>query len=450
MRKAIILFFSAILCISSFSQVQFESISLEQALLKAKETGRMIFLQFESSTCDECNEVGDKAFEDKKLAARLKQGFICIKISSKYPDRNNVANFYNKENFFGSLFISADGALIHTFPKTTSLADAYFKEIDLALTKAGEGLRLNEFEKLHTDNPTNTFFIEQLLSLRKSLFLTTDSLLDEYVSLLPPDSLHSSTTLAFIAGQYPVIGSKADMLMRRDYAIFNKAWYTLSLPVRVSINNRIIYKSMRKAIREKNLAYAFRVASFARGTHNENAESANKAYDSNILEYYRETHDTLNYLVRVINYYDSYYMTVSVDSIKKKDSLTRVTLLAKQDVEKTMRGDSVVYKKTISFSPITQTFSRGLNEGAWTIYTWTNDPFYVKKALQWATRANEFFEHPEAIDTYARLLYKTGNSNEAIQQESKAIELKKKRGYKTTEFEIVLANMKTGKPVIND
>ena len=450
MRKTIILFFSTVFCISSFSQVPFESISFEQALLKAKETGRMIFLQFESSTCDECNEVADKAFEDKKLAARLKQGFICVKISSKYPDRNNVANFYNKENFFGSLFISADGALIHTFPKTTSLPDAYFKEIDFALTKAGEGLRLNEFEKLCTDNPTNIFFKEQLLSLRKSLYLNTDSLLDEYVSLLPPDSLHSSTTLAFIAQQYPIIGSKADMLMRRDYAIFNKAWYTLSLPVRMGINNRIIYKSMRKAIRERKPEYAFRVASFARGTHAENAQSGNKAYDSNILDYYRETHDTLNYLVRVINYYDSYYMTVRVDSIKKKDSLNRAILLAKQDGEKQIKGDSPIYTKNITYSPVTQIFTRSLNEGAWTIYTWTNDPFYVKKALQWAARANEFFENPEAIDTYARLLYKTGNSNEAIQQESKAIELKKKRGYKTTEFEIVLANMKTGKPVIND
>jgi len=34
--------------------------------------------------------------------------------------------------------------------------------------------------------------------------------------------------------------------------------------------------------------------------------------------------------------------------------------------------------------------------------------FMWKKRLQWATRANEFFENPETIDTYARLLYKTG------------------------------------------
>jgi hypothetical protein len=449
MKKTLVLSLLVIFFFSSYSQVQFESISFDQALIKARETGQMIFLQFESGTCDECNEVADKAFEDKKLGNRLRQGFICIKISPKHPDRSNVANFYDKESFFGSLFISAGGALIHTFPKSVSLADPYFKEIDMALTKAGEGLHLNELEKQRKDNPKNIFLTEQLLLLRKSLYLNTDSLLDEYVSLLPPDSLQSPNILAFIAQQYPVIGSKADMLMRRDYAIFNKAWYTLSLPVRIGINNRIISKSMRKAIRERKLEYAFRVAAFARSTHTGNAQSGNKAYDSNILDYYRETHDTLNYLVRVINYYDSYYMTVNVDSIKKRDSLNRDAVLAKQSPEKTQRGDSVVYKKTVSYSPTTQLFTRGLNEGAWTIYTWTNDQLYLKKALQWATRANEFFENPDAIDTYARLLYKTGNKNEAVQQELKAIDLKKKRGYKATEFEKVLANMQAGKLVID-
>jgi hypothetical protein len=142
-------------------------------------------------------------------------------------------------------------------------------------------------------------------------------------------------------------------------------------------------------------------------------------------------------------------MTVNVDSVKKKDSLKQVVLMAKQEGERTTRGDSVVYRKSISYAPITQVFTRNLNEGAWTIYTWTNDPLYLKKALQWSARANEFYESPEAADTYARLLYKTGNKNEAIQQESKAIDLKKKKGYKTASFEKVLADMQAGRPVNN-
>jgi len=445
MRKNLILLVLIACTNAAFTQVQFETLSFEQALLTAGQAGKMLFVQFESSSCDQCNEVADKAFEDAKLGKQLKQGFVCIKIDAKHPDRNNIASLYDKENFFGTLFIAADGSLIHNFPKTTTRADDYIKEIDQALTKAGEGWRLNQLEKQRNQDKNNIFLTEQLLLLRKSLYLDTDSLLDEYVSILPPDSLQSTATLSFIAQQAPVLGSKADVMLRKNYPLFVKAWNTLTLPVRIGINNRIVYKSMRKAVRSKNLEYAFRVASFARNVHNDNTQAGMRAYDANILSYYRQISDTVNYLVRVVNYYDNYYMTVSVDSVKKRDSLNRMSLLAKQEGEKSMRGDSVVYKKTISYAPITQAFSRELNNGAWMLYTWTEDPFYLKKALQWAARANEFFDSPEAADSYARLLYKTGNKTEAIQQESRAIDLRKKRGYKTAEYEKVLAEMQQGK-----
>jgi Thioredoxin-like len=449
MRRTLILLVLVACATAAFPQVKFESLSFEQALSTAGQAGKMLFVQFESPSCDQCNEVADKAFDDAKLGNQLKEGFICIKIDAKHPDRNNIANLYDKENFFGTLFIAADGGLIHSFPKTTTMADAYIREIDQALTKAGEGLRLNQLEQQRNQNKNNIFFTEQLLLLRKSLYLDTDTLLDEYVSILPPDSLQSSSTLSFIAQQAPVLGGKADVFLRKNYPLFVKAWNTLPLSVRIGINNRIIYKSMRNAVRGKNLEYAYKVASFARNVHNENVQAGMKAYDASILSYYRQTNDTMNYLVRVVNYYDNYYMTVSVDSVKKRDSLNRAALLAKQEGEKIIRGDSVVYKKTISYAPITQVFSRELNNGAWVVYTWTNDPLYLKKALQWAARANEFFDSPEAADSYARLLYKTGNKTEAIQQESRAIDLRKKRGYKTDELEKVLTEMQKGKSLTN-
>jgi len=67
--------------------------------------------------------------------------------------------------------------------------------------------------------------------------------------------------------------------------------------------------------------------------------------------------------------------------------------------------------------------------------------------LQWSKRANEFYESPEAMDTYARLLYKTGNSTEAAVWMEKAIALKKKRGFTVTESEAILVNIRQGKVI---
>jgi hypothetical protein len=68
---------------------------------------------------------------------------------------------------------------------------------------------------------------------------------------------------------------------------------------------------------------------------------------------------------------------------------------------------------------------------------------YLQKALTWAKRALQFFESPEAMDTYARLLYKTGTREEAIEWMNKAISLKKTRGFNTKEYEDVAAKMQT-------
>jgi hypothetical protein len=450
MKKPILFLLLAVLSLPSFCQVRFESLSFEQALQRAKESGRLIFLQFDSPTCDQCNEVATKGLEDTKLASQLEQGFVCVRIGADHPDRNKIANLYNVDKFFGSVFLGSDGALLHTFPRTTTRSAEYLNQIDIALTKAGEGLRINEFEKEYKNGNRNIALLEQLLLLRKTLFLHTDTLLDEYVSLLPADSLRSPTTIVFIARQFPVIGSKADILFRKDYTLFNKAWYTLPLSERVAINNVIILKSRQKAVREKNVSYAYRVASFARGTNNTDNWAGMRAYDSNILEFYKETNDTLNYLARAMNFFDGYYMIIDADSVRKTDSINRDRLFTRTTTQKTPGSNGTLTKKTFSFTGMAQGYAGSLNNGAWSFYKWTSDPVYLQKALQWSYRAIELFESPEALDTYARLLYKTGKKNEALQWESRAIELRKKRGFDTADFEKVLANIKAGKAVIDN
>jgi thioredoxin-related protein/tetratricopeptide (TPR) repeat protein len=420
----------------SFPQLNYQNISFEEAILKSKQTGQFIFIQVESPTCLQCNEVAEKGFQNKELSEQLENTFICIKITSSHPDRNQIESLYNMKNGFGTLFIGNDKTLIHSFPRTTTLAAEYKKQIDIFFDKAGESMKITELEKEYKSGNKSPGIMELLLLKRKSLNLETASLLDEYVTLLPEDSLKSERTLLFIAQMAPIIGTKADNQLRKNMSVFNKAWYRMPVAQRVNINNRIIYTSMKKAIEEKNESFAYQVATFARNTNDNNTQAGIKAYDMNMLNYYRETNDTINYLVRAIYYYDNYYMTVKPDSVKRKDSLRLNPLSV------TVTGDGMNTKKTITYAPIAQNFTRDLNNGAWSFYKMTSDLLHLKKALQWAKRANDFFDSPEAMDTYARLLYRTGSLQEAIDWETKAIDLRKKQGYNPKEYETILESMK--------
>lgn len=452
------IFLLFIIPVALFCQTPFRNISFEEALKLSAATGKMIFMQVESATCNRCNEVANKAFEDKELTTKLQQTLICIKMGQSDAGREIINKLYDVKESFGSLFIDQNKTLIHSFLKSTTRAAVYKEQIDLALYKSGEEIRINELEKEYRNGNKSSEMLEILLRKRKSLNLETDSLLDEYVASLPADSLKSLSKLAFIAQMAPIISSVADAQLRKNYTLFNKAWLSISFRDRVTINHHIANKSIQKAIRENNETYASTVASFARSTYSDQLQSGKKYYDQNMLKFYKETDDTEKYKHSAIDYYDNYYMTLSVDSIKRKDSIQRNSQFNKQRPTNitTAKTDSGTFKQRqviqfqFAYTPISQNFTSELNNAALSFYKMFDDSLTINKALLWSKRANEFYESSEAMDTYARLLYKTGNKTDAIRWEEKAIALQKKRGFPVTELEAVLANIKDGKLIIEN
>ena len=445
MKKILFLPF-IFLAISASCQVNFENLSFDGALQKSKQTGKLIFAQFESDGCLQCNEVADKAFENQKLSELLEQTFICIKIAADNPDRTQIASKYNKRgDSFGSMFISSDGTLIHTYMGSSTSIKTYEEHVDKALTKAGEGLRVSELEKLYTSGNKNPGLLELLMQTRRTLSLATDSLLEEYITLLPADSFKSERTLAFIAEMAPLVGTKAYYLLRKDYPLFLKAWQSMTATMRIGINNRIGYKSLQKAIHEKNEAYAYQVASFVRSTYSSNPQFGQKAFDSKMVDYYKGVDDTLKYIQRAIAYYDNYYMTIAVDSIKKQDSLNMRKLVKEAPFTSEKKGDSVIQRRTIKYTKIVQFYNRELNNAAFSFYELTTDPIQLSKALQWSARANEFIQTYTSMNTQAQLLFKTGKKEEAVEWQNKAIAMKKKLGFDTKSLEKELLDMQNGK-----
>jgi hypothetical protein len=142
-------------------------------------------------------------------------------------------------------------------------------------------------------------------------------------------------------------------------------------------------------------------------------------------------------------------MTISVDSILKIDSINKEKLI-KSIANKNKQGLSVAEEKSFILQTLGMKYASALNDGAWTTYTFTKEKNYLSNALRWAKRANEFFETPEIMDTYARILYKTNNKSLAIEWENRAIDLMKRRNFSAPEYEKVLEAMKNGSDKIDE
>ncbi|MCW3074315.1 MAG: hypothetical protein JWP69_1384 [Flaviaesturariibacter sp.] len=430
-------------------QVSYQPLSFTEALARAGAEGKLVFLQFESKDCNQCNEVADKGLSDTKLSALINQTFIPIKITASHPDRDRVANSYNTVKSFGSLFIDAAGTLIHKMPSSSSSPTPYFKEVDLALNKAGESMRISALEKEYKSGNRSPGFIEALLLKKRTLNLATEALLDEYVQLLPIDSFQSIRTLTFIAQMTPLLDSKADMALRKNYPLFTKAWYTLPQATRVRINNAIVYHSMQKAIANKDEAFALRTATFAQRVHDPNFAAGAKAYDKNMLNFYDAVGDTSKFFMKSIAYYERYFMTVSPDSIKRIDSLNWKRMasasIARKDT--VAEGNKMRISQRVAFAPYAQTFTAELNDGANNFYKKTANPYLLSVATEWIKKGLAFYSSPEALDTYSRLLYKQGQREKAMDMQAEVLAIRKHRGYSTKEQEALLAKMKAGNQI---
>jgi hypothetical protein len=206
---------------------------------------------------------------------------------------------------------------------------------------------------------------------------------------------------------------------------------------------------MLKAIADRDMNYAYRVASNRQMNFasSKNVEDGQKANQETMLQYYKGINDTANYLRNVDAFYQLSYMATRVETIQKEDSISKEkafkNVSANPFNSPSLQSDSL-HKRTVMFAPRAAYFGSQLNNGAWTVYTYTRDINYLTKALSWAKRGLEFSETTAIMDTYARLLYKTGNKEEALIWEQKAVDGNKKKDISATDYEKVLSLMKAG------
>jgi hypothetical protein len=447
----------------SIGQVKFEDISLNEAFIKASKEGKIVFVQFVSESCKQCNEVAERAFSDKQLGIKAGEKCIAIKIDLQRTDRTSFIEKYNSDESLGSFFFTGDADLLHRTTNTTSFATAYINDIELAYNKFSEGrIPLKELDNLWATNSGDFAAMQMNLKRRAQLSLPLDSLLDVYVSLLPADSLSSFHTIQFVAKQCPIINSYASIQIRKNLDIFNQAWYQLSLQERIKINNLIIYKTRVKAIKLKDKKLAFTAANFARNVHSDpNSSNARKAYDYNMVQYYKGTLDTVSFLRNVISYCDNYFMNISKDSIRNADSLYKQKQLGKLVIDtankkgvirKSLSDSSTTgntngrffVKQTVRIaeSPYANEIGSTLSNFAKEIYTCSGNKLFTQKALGYAERAASIAENPEFYNIYAIILYKNNQINEAVEWEENAIKIARIRNYGVARYESLVRKMK--------
>jgi tetratricopeptide (TPR) repeat protein len=285
-----------------------------------------------------------------------------------------------------------------------------------------------------------------LIIEKSKIDFDTRLLLEQYLDLLTLKEIGTMETAKLILEQGMPLESRAREVIYAVYPDSKVDSLFLSYPLeeRIKINNKIIVSTRQAAVRFKSRDLIYKLSNFISNTHQKNYEKGNFHRQKTLVDFYKEIKDTTNFLQNAENFCNYSLFSVSLDTLKKRSARERNEMFEQ-------RGKS---NGGFSYSPFYLQFGSELNNIAYEFFKHTNDLEKLAKALKWSKRSMEINEalvpdeihkqNPYFMDTYASLLYRLGKKDEAIETQTKAIEILKSRNENTSNLETTLTKIKNG------
>jgi len=257
------------------------------------------------------------------------------------------------------------------------------------------------------------------MAKRSILGLSNATLFDEYLKLIPEEELTSDIVVKFYMkdGQKMKVNSYAfENLQKHKDKYMGKLFGYVYIYLQAGIMNTIHDAATSKD--EQLLAVA--MTAYDQMPKN----SVLKQKDEIYMDYYQRTGETDNYLKHATNFCDNYLMKISMDSLDKKDRIVA------QMIEKQINSGAFAKLDSTQLAQLKEhtahaqrnRISESLNNIAWEVFRKVSDKKALQDALVWSTRSLELSPNNAAwLDTYANLLYKLGQKEEAIAKQEEAL-----------------------------
>ena len=413
--------------------------SFEKALLKAKKQGKPVAILLMMRMPSNVN-LNTDGLNTKSITDQFNQQFVNFKTSREDSTRAAaIIKKYKINRFPSFVFIDSKGGFMFTDIAKMARVDNLQEIINKALSFSSQKSMV-DYDSLYKAGERNASFLKEYIIKRQSAGLNNNAnLIEDYVNNLTIAELAKYEEVLFILKSGPYIDSNAYRLTSINKKIYDSIYKTEPLQARVTMNNAIINNSMQSAIANKNLSRAQASANFARNTWTSNYLEAEKSFNSRMLQYYQGVADTAQYINNAIRFYDRYYMNMSIDSLRKKDSLKLINAKAKGTVTEFYDSTTKQLKRRTTFAfPKNNADALVLNNVARKFYQMASKEEHLTKAMLWSRRSIELEPRSAYYDTYAHILYKLTLYSEAEATQRKAIELGKEEKIDVNGFQKTL------------
>ncbi|HKG68766.1 MAG TPA: thioredoxin fold domain-containing protein, partial [Segetibacter sp.] len=384
MKKTLFLLMALPLYSLSQQGMKFEhGLSWKDIQAKAKTENKYIFMDAFTTWCGPCRYMAENIFPMEKVGNFFNDKFINVKVQldttqndndevkSWYADGHDIMKKYKVQAFPTYLFFSPEGKLVHR-SVGSSEADKFIAKAADALNPAKQYYVLLDQYKAGKKDPD--FLRNVAYSSQEAYDIeNANTVSKEY--LATQKNLFTKENLEFIDRFTNTSNDAGFALIMKNPAKFDEVRGAGASQRKIS---DIIKREELLPVIFKRDAPAPDWTKLSATINTKYPGYAKEAVSGGKAMYYQMKGDWANFQTAVLAYMKDY-------------------------------GDKV---------------SAGeLNNFAWTVFENCKDMTCVKEALEWSKKSFKDNNNPMFIDTYANILYKLGNKEEAIKWEEKALGL---------------------------
>ena len=364
---------------------------------------------------------------DRRVVERFNSIFINYRVNrADTANAGKIIRDYKIYRFPSFIFLDAKGGLMFTDIAPLSCPEPLLEIADRAIAASKEK-SMADYDREYAAGSSSKAFLKEYIAKRQGAGITDNAdVIEKYVKELCVADFSNYNEVLFILKAGPVAYGNAYTLAYLNRPLVDSIYKVEPLADRIAINNTIVENTLSRAVAAKNQQMANSAAGYSERCWGKNHREGNKNWNAVMMEYYIGVKDTVSYLQKASYFYNDYYMNISVDSVKTKDSLN---LAARNNAgaSRTRLSDTTVKRtETYSYTSFKDSYATSLNNAAWRFYLMAGDNTdYLLKAMQWSRRSIEVTPKAGFYDTYAHILYKLKLFDEAESMERKAVELGK-------------------------
>lgn len=163
MKKFVLLFTCMFVIVSMFAQTNFQDLTLEKALEKAKTENKYVFIDCYTVWCGPCKMMADKILPQKEVGEFMNEKFVCVKFDMEKGEGRQIAQKYRVTAYPTFLVLKTDGSLLHAVVGGTATGDEFLAKVKVAFDENSAGRLAAEYEKGNRDLDFLMKYIEALV-----------------------------------------------------------------------------------------------------------------------------------------------------------------------------------------------------------------------------------------------------------------------------------------------